>query len=1505
MSKLYPGTSPIQQHDGVDFDDSQSGTYQTKKNAPVQLELKVDVDQLGPFSKTTDCISGVLTRKSKSIWSGNASKAYFRSYFGSGVQYDGQKIHAVIYVLLSDGGKRDGQVEISVKSSRSGLVCDVKFKIESSTVTINGAERISQYFGDVTLDIDFVEKVIWPVIRLENYAGTNASMKSRELDLFSVFKDAGLKLYFVDENSQKVEDPTPDTRWTKADMYAVMKDYFDGYKGKGFNIWCLLAQRPPDSRYMGYSFDQDGKKGFGLFTGHTSFNGMDSDDPKVKATANRRFLHYMVHECGHCLGLIHPFEDGNSDSLSWMNYAWKYDSLHGPGTFYDNFEYSFSDDELITLRHQPNKEFVNTYEVESGEKFDVLDAPKATPPDLGESDDDDENDEEVHRGGRPKSNRKISFKIKVRSQPYFKGDTVEFEAILRNSGRLPCRIDPDLSLGGGNISVYITDPLGGVQVAKPFVQEIDSPTRRYLTLGKAGSRENSDVYREIVPLIQSNRGTMFRTSGNYQINAVYEGSGMTIPSDTAEVTIEDDREDDASKDEARISISVDGSLSDSQKQVMDFWMSLMKKPIQAKLKRIQMITQLLRGINNGGVKVTGKKDALRSRKKHLKIERSQPLRSARDLILDTTDIAQYFKRNYDDDLVDDLHYVNFVLTRGKILCGMEDFNQADLEYNQLVADLLSGSADFDFMKRTANKWESIRNPSASSETLSGNYQERVEKLIDWMPEEEIVNEEDKSGLGLGLPFNNFDDRHLHLAFKFAEDLEKMEDNTDDIDAVLDYAEGVMKSLEVNTGVCKWALETFIVHSKLAKKHRIRYPDPPKRDPKMTSMAAIVETKRVGKPEESWMHYWRCDADFNYHHRHWHAVYRGVRSFNLKERNARQGELFGYMHTQMLARYDADRESWGLDPVAPYAFSEKEPHGFDAGWEFHEARSHREFAPRPSGETWTSNFKNNLEDCEKALQHYFKIGELPTRSGGNVKIDTNVAGHIIEATSDEWGHIFGSFHNEGHMAFCYTKNIPRGKTTYMGSSLTAVRDPIFFRWHKRVDNLYQEFNDTIKQEVSEDAPGVVIHPEDVVILPGTEAPDGFHEFKGSGWKNKNFKSGQIQTYLRKPTLAFEWDNKLDHEPFSYHIRIARKPGVEGVLPLTVRVFICQERHVNNRRSWIEMDKFVHVMQENETHSVLKRLDKESSVIKRLKEDVIKSKETQFVPTVPGNCECGWPYSMLLPRGIKGGEKWVLGVFISDNKHDGIKLTTSCGSMSYCGTRDLDYPDSRTMGYPFSMPICIGKNLVKITEAAEKLTNFSLSPFQINNDFEMEKLPIDVQSPSQNNMVWAPYRMVGSTGIGIYNKSRLTGRFRVRLDDKDFRKMSSSRIRIRFAGRPDSSYNMSDVRIGLRKGNTIDIDTRCNLPVTFNTANGVVVTKDGVTSDEIFLPVKTGKGNDYFVTFTLKSPGCYVHSPAKKATVSIYIPMSAAKEATNQDQWTTLKPLIGKRYRSLYCVQCVVE
>jgi len=58
-----------------------------------------------------------------------------------------------------------------------------------------------------------------------------------------------------------------------------------------------------------------------------------------------------------------------------------------------------------------------------------------------------------------------------------------------------------------------------------------------------------------------------------------------------------------------------------------------------------------------------------------------------------------------------------------------------------------------------------------------------------------------------------------------------------------------------------------------------------------------------------------------------------------------------------------------------------------------------------------------------------------------------------------------------------------------------------------------------------------------------------------------------------------------------------------------------------------------MNEHEDHAVLKRLDTQSSVIKRLHEASKDMDELTFVAPTPGNCECGWPYRMMLPRGTK--------------------------------------------------------------------------------------------------------------------------------------------------------------------------------------------------------------------------------------------------------------------------------
>ena len=62
---------------------------------------------------------------------------------------------------------------------------------------------------------------------------------------------------------------------------------------------------------------------------------------------------------------------------------------------------------------------------------------------------------------------------------------------------------------------------------------------------------------------------------------------------------------------------------------------------------------------------------------------------------------------------------------------------------------------------------------------------------------------------------------------------------------------------------------------------------------------------------------RLRLNCKFFYRHWHTVYIGERLDSFEDWRderpelLRQGELFAYMHHQMLARYNAERQSWGL------------------------------------------------------------------------------------------------------------------------------------------------------------------------------------------------------------------------------------------------------------------------------------------------------------------------------------------------------------------------------------------------------------------------------------------------------------------------------------------------------------------------------------------------------------------------------------------------------------------
>jgi hypothetical protein len=136
-------------------------------------------------------------------------------------------------------------------------------------------------------------------------------------------------------------------------------------------------------------------------------------------------------------------------------------------------------------------------------------------------------------------------------------------------------------------------------------------------------------------------------------------------------------------------------------------------------------------------------------------------------------------------------------------------------------------------------------------------------------------------------------------------------------------------------------------------------------------------------------------------------------------------------------------------------------------------------------------------------------------------------------------------------------------------------------------------------------------------------------------------------------------------------------------VTVRIFLAPAATAADRRAWIELDKFPVTVPAN-TRQVVYRPDIESSVVKR---------PVDLTPAAalgggsgPGEnsyCDCGWPYTLLLPRGTSAGMDCRIVVLCSDGTVDRVPGPADCGSMSYCGAVDR-YPDTRDMGYPFARP-----------------------------------------------------------------------------------------------------------------------------------------------------------------------------------------------------------------------------
>ncbi|XP_050439526.1 phenoloxidase 1-like [Adelges cooleyi] len=455
-------------------------------------------------------------------------------------------------------------------------------------------------------------------------------------------------------------------------------------------------------------------------------------------------------------------------------------------------------------------------------------------------------------------------------------------------------------------------------------------------------------------------------------------------------------------------------------------------------------------------------------------------------------------------------------------------------------------------------------------------------------------------------------------------------------------------------------------------------------------------------------YFREDVGVNLHHWHWHLVYpfNGPLSVVNKDR---RGELFYYMHQQIIARYNMERLSNDMSRVVRLtSWHEPIPEGYFP--KLDNVLANRVWPPRPAN-TKLSNInreveriKFDIEDMERWRDRIYTAihsGFIINTAGQQVRLTEtdgiDILGNLMESSIlSQNPNLYGGLHNNGHNAIAYSHD-PDSRYlenySVMGDSATAMRDPIFYRWHAYIDDIFHEFKATIPSYSVQTLSFENVRVESVRITSQSNGQQLTNELSTYWQQSELDLSRGLDFMPRGATLVRV--THLQHAPFTYRIVVANNDTQRMG---TVRIFMApkfDERGLpflfsEQRKLFVELDRFSTTLKRG-TNEITRRSTESSVTIPHeVTYRNLDSNRPTSNDSVSGQafnfCGCGWPQNMLIAKGSPEGFQCQLFVMVSNGAEDTVQNNgqtqqTCDDASSYCGLRDARYPDARSMGFPF--------------------------------------------------------------------------------------------------------------------------------------------------------------------------------------------------------------------------------
>lgn len=195
--------------------------------------------------------------------------------------------------------------------------------------------------------------------------------------------------------------------------------------------------------------------------------------------------------------------------------------------------------------------------------------------------------------------------------------------------------------------------------------------------------------------------------------------------------------------------------------------------------------------------------------------------------------------------------------------------------------------------------------------------------------------------------------------------------------------------------------------------------------------------------------------------------------------------------------------------------------------------------------------------------------------GRTGID--IFGNLLESSIlSENRELYGDLHNMGHVLIAYCHDPDHRHLegfALMGDPAANMRDPVFYRWHAYIDDLFQEHKQRLPPYTNQEIGYQGIRISAVNVQPERGPANTFQTF----WQQSDIDFSRGLDFTPRGNV-FARITHLQHTPFNYVINITNTTGRQAMG--TVRIFLAP---VNNERGtpmffrdqrlmMIELDRF---------------------------------------------------------------------------------------------------------------------------------------------------------------------------------------------------------------------------------------------------------------------------------------------------------------------------------------------